>query len=273
MACKGPAGKSRPPHRAGDRSYTLHVARQAEKVHSPHRFFSGTGRSRFRYSEAWHFLKNLLHSATPPRRLLFLFIVLILGAPWCGRGQSRAAKAKAEAEATAAAAEAEEARKTEELLKLPNFVLILADDLGWDDLSPFGHESIRPPNLQRLANGGMRFDRAFVTASSCSPSRASILTGRFPHQTDAEELHRPIPKEQVTFVEKLKEKGYWTGAADKWHLGDQVKDLFDKILEVDESGLLKGIPFFIHSVPAPLRRKAGDRGGSGGERGCKGSSS
>jgi len=172
----------------------------------------------------------------PPRRLLFLFIILILGAPWCGWGQTRAAKAKAEAEAKAAAASAEEARKTEALLKLPNFVLILADDLGWDDLSPFGHESIMTPNLQRLADEGMRFEKAFFTASSCSPSRASILTGRYPHQTDAEELHWPVPKEQVTFVEKLKDKGYWTGAAGKWHLGDEVRDRFDKVLEVDESG-------------------------------------
>ncbi len=127
-------------------------------------------------------------------------------------------------------------RRQEELRKLPNIVLILADDLGWDDLSPFGHKSIMTPNLQRLADSGMRFDRAFLTTSSCSPTRASLLTGRYPHQTDAEQLHWPVPKEQVTFVEKLKEKGYWTGAAGKWHLGDAMRDRFDKIAEADESG-------------------------------------
>lgn len=129
-----------------------------------------------------------------------------------------------------------EQRRIAELKQLPNFVLILADDLGWDDLSPFGHESIMTPNLQRLADGGMRFERAFLTTASCSPTRASLLTGRYPHQTDAEQLHWPVPKEQVTFVEKLKEKGYWTGAAGKWHLGDALRDRFDKIVEADESG-------------------------------------
>jgi len=129
-----------------------------------------------------------------------------------------------------------ELRRLEELKTLPNFVFILADDLGATDLSPFGHESIMTPNLQRLADSGMRFERAFLTTASCSPTRASLLTGRYPHQTDAEQLHWPLPKGQVTFVEKLREKGYWTGAAGKWHLGDEIRDRFDKILEADESG-------------------------------------
>ncbi len=126
--------------------------------------------------------------------------------------------------------------EAEALRDQPNIILILADDLAWNDLSPYGHESIMTPHLQRLADGGMRFDNAILTTSSCSPSRASILTGRYPHQTDAEELHWPLPKEQVTFVEKLKEKGYWTGAAGKWHLGEEVRDRFDLVLEVDTSG-------------------------------------
>ncbi len=130
----------------------------------------------------------------------------------------------------------EEIRRLEELKTLPNIVLIIADDLAWDDLSPFGHPSIMTPNLQRLANEGMRFERAFLTTSSCSPTRASLITGRYPHQTDAEQLHWPLPKDQVTFVDKLKEKGYWTGAAGKWHLGEEIRDRFDKVVEADESG-------------------------------------
>src|SRR5215217_5848936 len=81
----------------------------------------------------------------------------------------------------------------------PNIVLIIADDLAWDDVGAFGHPTIRTPNIDRLAREGMRFDRAFVTASSCSPSRSSLITGRYPHSTDAEELHWPLPPEQVTF--------------------------------------------------------------------------
>ena len=118
----------------------------------------------------------------------------------------------------------------------PNIILIIADDMAWDDCSVYGHPTIRTPHLEKLAEGGMRFDNAFLTISSCSPSRASIITGRYPHNTGAEELHWPVPEEQVTFVEKLKEAGYWTGAAGKWHLGDAMRDRFDEVREVDTSG-------------------------------------
>jgi len=118
----------------------------------------------------------------------------------------------------------------------PNLVLIIADDMAWDDSSPYGNESIRTPNLARLANEGMRFDNAILTISSCSPSRSSIVTGRYPHQTDSEELHWPVPADQITFVDKLKEKGYWTATAGKWHLGEAIRDRFDEIREVDTSG-------------------------------------
>ena len=58
----------------------------------------------------------------------------------------------------------------------------------------------------------MRFDRAFLTISSCSPSRASIITGLYPHSTDAEQLHWELPADKITFLEKLKEAGYWTAS-------------------------------------------------------------
>ena len=118
----------------------------------------------------------------------------------------------------------------------PNVVLIIADDMAWDDCGAYGHPTIRTPNIDRLAAEGMRFTNAFVTTSSCSPSRASIITGRYPHNTDAEQLHWPLPAEQQTFVELLKKAGYWTAAVGKWHLGDAVKDRFDYIREADVSG-------------------------------------
>jgi arylsulfatase A-like enzyme len=118
----------------------------------------------------------------------------------------------------------------------PNFVVLIADDMNWDDNGPYGHPSIRTPNLDRLAREGMLFRNAFLTASSCSPSRSSVITGRYPHNTGAEQLHWPLPADQVTFVEKLKEAGYWTAAAGKWHLGDAVKDRFDLVVEADPSG-------------------------------------
>jgi N-sulfoglucosamine sulfohydrolase len=118
----------------------------------------------------------------------------------------------------------------------PNVVLIIADDMAWDDCGAFGNPKVRTPNIDKLAREGMKFDRAFVTASSCSPSRSSLITGRYPHNTDAEELHWPLPPEQVTFVEKLKSSGYWTAAAGKWHLGNAVKTRFDLVREANPAG-------------------------------------
>ncbi|MFM8392808.1 MAG: sulfatase [Acidobacteriota bacterium] len=118
----------------------------------------------------------------------------------------------------------------------PNVVLIIADDLAWDDTGAYGNRKVRTPNIDRLAREGMRFSRAFVTISSCSPSRSSMITGRYPHNTDAEQLHWPLPAEQVTFVEKLKAAGYWTAASGKWHLGRAIKDRFDLVDDPGEAG-------------------------------------
>jgi N-sulfoglucosamine sulfohydrolase len=124
--------------------------------------------------------------------------------------------------------------------KRPNVILIIADDMAWDDCGAFGNPRVKTPNIDKLARGGMRFDRAFVTASSCSPSRSSLITGRYPHSTDAEELHWPLPPEQITFVEKLKASGYWTAAAGKWHLGNAVKGRFDLVREANPAGFQLG---------------------------------
>ncbi len=118
----------------------------------------------------------------------------------------------------------------------PDIVFIIADDLAWHDLGCYGHPHIRTPNIDRLAAEGMLFERAYVTASSCSPSRCSIITGKYPHQTNAEQLHWPLPADQITFTERLREAGYWVGQAGKWHMGDAIKDRFDKIMEVSVSG-------------------------------------
>ncbi len=118
----------------------------------------------------------------------------------------------------------------------PNMILIIADDMAWDDCGAFGHRTIQTPNIDRLAREGMRFDRAFLTCSSCSPSRSSMITGRYPHSTGAEQLHWTLPKDQVTFVELLKAAGYWTASAGKWHLGEAVKNRFDVVHEANPAG-------------------------------------
>lgn len=115
--------------------------------------------------------------------------------------------------------------------KRPNIVLIIADDLGSEDSGPYGCQGVRTPGLDRMAKEGMKFTEAFNTCSSCSPSRCSIITGRYPHNTGAERLHMPLPKERITFVEKLREAGYWTAQAGKWHLGPFVEDRFDLVLQ------------------------------------------
>lgn len=120
----------------------------------------------------------------------------------------------------------------------PNIVLMIADDMNWDDCGCYGHPSIRTPNIDRLAAEGLRFEHAYLTTNSCSPSRASIITGRYPHNTGAEQLHWPIPAGTSTFVQELKKAGYYTAAAGKWHIGNAVRDHFDKIYEASTAGFV-----------------------------------
>ncbi len=118
----------------------------------------------------------------------------------------------------------------------PNFIVIIADDLGGNDSGFMGNRGVRTPHLDRLAAAGLTFDRAFLTCSSCSPSRSSIMTGRYPHSTDAEQLHWPLPADQQTFAEVLHQQGYYTAAAGKWHLGPSAKRGFDKVDEASSQG-------------------------------------
>jgi len=111
----------------------------------------------------------------------------------------------------------------------PNVVLIIGDDISYDDFGCNGNTNIRTPNVDKLAAEGMRFTNAYLTTSSCSPTRCSLITGRYPHNTGAPELHMPLPEGQVMFPELLKNSGYYTAAAGKWHLGSYARKAFDKI--------------------------------------------
>ena len=126
----------------------------------------------------------------------------------------------------------------------PNVILIVADDLGWRDLSVQGSEFYESPNLDRLANSGARFTNGYATCQVCSPSRASLMTGQYPARlgiTDwigapEEEAwdrntrmlpptyRHELPAERITIAEALKESGYATFFAGKWHLGDRETD-------------------------------------------------
>lgn len=111
----------------------------------------------------------------------------------------------------------------------PNIILILADDLGADDLGCYGNPFVQTPYIDRIAKEGIRFTNAYVTTSSCSPSRCSILSGRYPHNTGAAELHTPLPAEIPTFAELLHAAGYYTAQAGKWHMGESAKRGFDLV--------------------------------------------
>lgn len=118
----------------------------------------------------------------------------------------------------------------------PNIVLIIADDMGADDWGGAGNQHVQTPHLDQLAQAGLTFKNALLTCSSCSPSRSSLITSRYPHNTDAEQLHWPLPASQVTFVELLKQSGYYTAAVGKWHLGEAVKGRFDKVIDASNAG-------------------------------------
>ena len=112
-----------------------------------------------------------------------------------------------------------------------NFVVFIADDQGEGDLGCYGNKVIRTPHIDRLAREGSTFTRAFLTISSCSPSRASILTGRYPHSTAAEDLHEPLPADQQTVAQYLNDAGYFCAAVGKWHLGNAERKHWQTIVE------------------------------------------
>lgn len=154
----------------------------------------------------------------------------------------------------------------------PNFIFFLIDDLGRNDLGCYGSKFYRTPNLDRMAAEGMKFSDAYAACPVCSPTRASIMTGKYParlHLTDwlpgrgdlpAQRLARPIinqqlPLAEVTIAEKLKAAGYVTAHVGKWHLGGEGFEPQKQGFDINIAGDHTGTPM---SYFAPFGGKGKD---------------
>ena len=136
----------------------------------------------------------------------------------------------------------------------PNIVMILADDLGYGDLGCYG-SAIPTPNLDRIAEQGARFTHFYSASPVCSPSRAALLTGRYPTRVGVPAVLFPedeigLPASETTVAQVLKQQGYRTACVGKWHLGSKPEFLppgrgFDEFF---------GVPYSHDMQPLPLMR-------------------
>ncbi len=151
-----------------------------------------------------------------------------------------------------------EKKKKEEEKKKPNVVFLLVDDMGWKDLACYGSTFYETPNIDRLATMGVKFTNAYTPNPVSSPTRSAIMTGKYPSRvgiTDwipgddpknrklmgPEDLHE-LPLEEVTVAEILKEEGYKTFFAGKWHLGGDGKLPTDQGFDTNIGGYHYGRP-------------------------------
>jgi len=135
----------------------------------------------------------------------------------------------------------------------PNIVYIFADDLGYGDLSCYGAKDINTPNIDQIAKQGIKFTEFYSASSVCSPSRAALLTGRYPQRMGINTVFFPesftgIPDTEITIPEILKEKGSATGIVGKWHLGHHYQYLplqqgFDEYFGIPYSNDMESVVY------------------------------
>ncbi|MEW4565448.1 sulfatase-like hydrolase/transferase [Bremerella sp. JC770] len=144
----------------------------------------------------------------------------------------------------------------------PNIILLLADDLGYGDLSCFGSPAVKTPNLDRMAGEGMMCQRFYAGSAVCSPTRASVLTGRYPLRFDItrhfNDRNQWLPESATTVAELLKEAGYNTAHVGKWHLGGLHVDDNGKRLTNQPGPRQHGFDFYQTQIEQqPLRGRMG----------------
>lgn len=142
---------------------------------------------------------------------------------------------------------------TTQAQRKPNIVVILADDLGYGDIGTFGATDIRTPNIDGLAANGIKLTSFYSTSPVCSPTRAALITGRYPRRLGIDHVFFPesftgIPSDEVTIAEALKGNGYRTAIFGKWHLGHHRQFLplqngFDEYYGIPYSNDMMGVVY------------------------------
>ena len=156
----------------------------------------------------------------------------------------------------------------------PNIVFILVDDLGWADIACFGSQFYETPNIDALAKSGVKMTSAYAACPVCSPTRGSIMTGKYPARTQTTDwfggnrraklqpapYKRYLPLEEVTIAETLKEHGYRTFFAGKWHLGGEDYFPEKQGFDMNKGGGSRGSPYKSYGNPG-LEKEPNSPGG------------
>ena len=157
-----------------------------------------------------------------------------------------------------------------------NFVFFLIDDLGWTDVGCYGSSFYETPNIDKLASEGMRFNEAYAACPVCSPTRGSILTGKYPARlgitqwiggsNEPTEYRHYMALEEVTIAEALKSEGYATGFVGKWHLGNKPYYPEHQGFDINIGGDSSGAPP-TYFYPYKKRNRALEEMPPGGKKG------
>uniref|UniRef100_A0A3B4URH1 Arylsulfatase D-like n=1 Tax=Seriola dumerili TaxID=41447 RepID=A0A3B4URH1_SERDU len=154
--------------------------------------------------------------------------------------------------------------ETCEVDRKPNFVLMMVDDLGIGDVGCYGNNTIRTPNIDRLASEGVKLTQHIAAAPLCTPSRAAFMTGRYALRSGMGSVGRVqvllflggsggLPTSEITFAKRLQQQGYTTGLVGKWHLGVNCEHRGDHCHHPNQHGFsyFYGLPFTLFNDCLP----------------------